>query len=86
MTPSPRGIRLYGAARCHKTQFYLTHLKEKGIEHIFLDVEEDEAAAIELRSLYESGKLNFPTFLIHGKKLRNPRIEELEKWLEKKKP
>lgn len=83
MTSRPPGIRLYGAARCHKTQFYLSYLREQGIEHVFLEVEQEEAAAEELRGLYESGKLNFPTFLIHGKKLRNPRIEVLEKWLEK---
>ena len=77
-------IRVYGAARCHKTQFYLDFFREKQLEVMFLDVEKDQAAAAELRSLYTTGKLNFPTILLNGKKLRNPRIEELEKWLEKK--
>ncbi len=78
------GIRLYGAARCHKTQFYLDYFRQKGLEVIFLDVEQDAAAATELRSFYTTGKLNFPTILVKGKKLRNPRTAELENWLEKK--
>lgn len=78
------GIRLYGAARCHKTQYYLDYFQQRGLDVLFLDVEQDEAAATELRSLYTTGKLNFPTILVKGKKLRNPRTAELEKWLEKK--
>ena len=37
-------------------------------------------AAEELRSLYETGKLNFPTILVNEKKLRNPTDKELIKW------
>jgi arsenate reductase-like glutaredoxin family protein len=79
-----KDLRLYGAARCHKTQFYLEFLKSKDLEFQFLDVEENQQAAEELRSLYNTGKLNFPTILLKGKKLRNPTIPELEKWLIKK--
>lgn len=75
------GIKVYGAARCHKTQFYLNYLKNRNLDFTFLDVEKDPHAATELRSLYTTGRLNFPTILIKGKKLRNPRIEELEKKL-----
>ncbi|MFK7981198.1 MAG: glutaredoxin family protein [Saprospiraceae bacterium] len=77
-------IRVYGAARCHKTQYYLQFLKERNLSFVFLDVEQNEAYAAELRSLYESGKLNFPTIMIKDKKLRNPRDKELEKWLKQK--
>jgi hypothetical protein len=55
---------------------------EKGIEFDFLDVHEDDAAADELRSLYTTGKLNFPTILVGTKKLRNPKFKDLDKWLE----
>jgi len=51
----------------------------------FLDVELNEANAEELRSLYENGKLNFPTITIGEKKLRNPSDTDLKKWIEKSK-
>ncbi len=79
-----KGIRVYGAERCHKTRFYIDFLKKKNLDFVFLDVEKDAEAALELKSLYTTGKLNFPTILVRGKKLRNPRIEELEKWILKK--
>ena len=84
MNTDPPHIRLYGAARCHKSQFYQDFLKQKQLDFVFLDVEEDEAAASQLRGLYSNGKLNFPTLMVRGKKLRNPRVDELEKWLAKK--
>lgn len=77
-------IKLYGAARCHKTQFYISYFQNKNLDFTFLDVEKSEEAAEELRDLYENRKLNFPTILIKDKKLRNPRTDELEKWLKKK--
>ena len=76
-------IKIYGTARCHKTQYYRKYFAAKGLAVVFLDVEQNEAYAAELRSLYESGKLNFPTLVIDGKKLRNPRSEEIEKQLKK---
>ncbi len=76
-------IRVYGAARCHKTQYYLNFLKERNLAFTFLDVEKNEAFANELRSLYQTGRLNFPTLMIKDKKLRNPRDEDLKKWLDK---
>ncbi len=75
-------IKLFGHKDCHKTQTYQRYLKEKGVQFVFLDVHEDDAAASELRSLYTTGKLNFPTILIGTKKLRNPKFDELDKWLE----
>lgn len=76
-------IRVYGAARCHKTQYYLNFLKERNLVFTFLDVEKNEAFAVELRSLYQTGRLNFPTLMIKGKKLRNPTDKDLRKWLAK---
>lgn len=74
-------IKLYGAARCHKTQHYQQYLQERNLEYDFLDVEKNETYAEELRSLYTNGKLNFPTITINSKKLRNPSDEELSKWI-----
>ena len=76
-------ITLYGADRCHKTQHYLRFLKEHQLDFVFLDVEKDEESAKELKSLYTTGRLNFPTITIDAKKLRNPSDAELLKWIEK---
>ena len=57
---------------------------EKNILFTFFDVEENEDDAEALRNLYENRRLNFPTIVIKGKKLRNPNDNELLKWLEKK--
>ncbi len=75
-------VKLFGHKECRKTKIYQSYLREKGIEFVFLDVHEDAAAADELRSLYLTGKLNFPTILVGSKKLRNPKFNELDKWLE----
>lgn len=77
-------INLYGAKRCSKTNFYIDYFRTKNIAINFYDVEENEAYAETLRSLYENRRLNFPTITIAGKKLRNPTLEEIEKWLQKK--
>ena len=76
-------IKLYGAARCHKTQYYQLLLDQTELTYDFMDVELDENHAEALRSLYENRKLHFPTITIGKKKLRNPSKEVLIKWLEK---
>lgn len=76
-------VKLYGTVRCHKTKYYQKLLESWNVEFVFLDVEKNENFAMELRGLYDSGKLNFPTITIGTKKLRNPKKEELEKWLTK---
>lgn len=76
-------IKLYGADRCHKTQYYLRFLAAQKLDVVFLDVEKSEEYANELRSLYTNGKLNFPTITIDSKKLRNPSDKELQKWIDK---
>lgn len=76
-------IKLYGAERCHKTRFYKDLLSQLDKEFEFMDVEQDLEKAEELRDLYESRRLNFPTLTIGKKRLRNPNREELIKWLNK---
>lgn len=76
-------IKLFGTAGCHKTQYYQTYLEATKLPYQFLDVEQNEDHAEELRGLYENRKLNFPTITIGKKKLRNPAKEDLEKWLNK---
>lgn len=75
-------IKLFGHRECHKTKIYQSYLKEKGIDFVFLDVRDDQAAADELRSLYSNGKLNFPTILVGTKRLRNPKFKDLDRWLQ----
>ena len=72
-------IKLYGAQRCHKTNYYKALLNETRLPYQFLDVEVSTDSAEELRNLYENNKLNFPTITIGKKKLRNPYKEELIK-------
>ena len=76
-------IKLFGAERCHKTNYYQAFLSNLNLDYIFLDVEMHEEAAEELRLLYENRKLNFPTITIGEKKLRNPSDKDLLKWLRK---
>lgn len=76
-------IKLYGAQRCHKTQYYQNYLKTRNISYAFFDVKKNELYAEELRNLYENRRLNFPTITIGKKRLRNPTDKELNKWLQK---
>lgn len=76
-------IKLYGADHCHKTNYYKILLDKIGLPYQFLDVENNDDHAEELRDLYENRKLNFPTITIGKKKLRNPYKEELHKWINK---
>lgn len=76
-------IKLYGTERCHKTQYYKTFFQTRNLDYAFLDIEQNQDFAEELRNLYENGKLNFPTITIGKKKLRNPTDKELNKWLDK---
>ncbi len=76
-------IKLYGAERCHKSQYYKRYLEDLNLDYKFLDVELSEGNAEELKNLYENRKLNFPTITIGEKKLRNPSDKDLKKWIEK---
>lgn len=78
-------IILYGAQRCSKTRFYQDWLKEHHCAFTFKDVEQSKEAEVELRALYDTGRLNFPTLMIGDKKLRNPSESTLQKWLSKAK-
>ncbi len=74
-------IKLFGSKDCHKTKFYRDYLNEKCVQFIFVDVLNDSKGATELRALYENKKLNFPTLLIGTKRLRNPKLKDVDKWL-----
>tara|TARA_B100000809_G_C15137276_1_gene531230 strand:- start:1992 stop:2246 length:255 start_codon:yes stop_codon:yes gene_type:complete len=77
-------VVLYGSNACHKTKYYMDYLSKIKIEYVFYDVIKDIDSAADLRRLYETDKLNFPTILIGDKKLRNPSDNDLNRWLAKK--
>lgn len=74
-------IILFGSENCHKTLYYKAYLTKRNIEFTYKDVIQDNKAAFELRNLYETRRLNFPTLLMNGKKIRNPSDKSLEKHL-----
>ena len=76
-------IKLYGAERCHKTQYYKEFFETRNLDYTFLDVEQNAFFAEELERLYENKKRNFPTITIGKKKLRNPTDKELDLWVTK---
>ena len=76
-------IKLYGVEDCHKTAYYKMLLDKTKLPYLFLDVLQNKDHAEELRDLYEKRNLNFPTITIGKKKLRNPKKEDLQKWINK---
>lgn len=81
---SHQHVRLYGARGCHKSRFYEDALKERGVPYDFRDVEADKEAARELSAIFgadPAGHTRYPTFLIKGKRLRNPRLRDLDRAL-----
>ncbi|SFC84591.1 glutaredoxin family protein [Algibacter pectinivorans] len=76
-------IKLYGANRCHKTQYYKRYLKGLNVNYSFLDVELNNAFAEELLALYTNRKLNFPTLGIGQKRLKKTSDTELKKGINK---
>ena len=76
-------IKLYGTENCHKTQYYKRFLETRNLDYAFLDVNKNKTFAEELRNLYTTRKLNFPTITIFDKKLRNPSDKDLQKWINK---
>ncbi len=73
-------ITLFGELRCHKTRFYQGALEERGLSYEMAEVDKDPAAARRLIALTGSAD-KFPTFQIKGRKLRNPKLPDLDKAL-----
>lgn len=80
-TESLAPVRLYGSAECFKTRVYADFLAKRDVSFTLRDVEHDECAADELRSLYSDGDLKFPTLLVQDKRLRNPDMRALDRAL-----
>ena len=72
---------LYGTHWCPKTSGFSHYLQREWVDFTFKNVEEDEAAAQEVKDQYE-GKLKFPVLNIGDEWLKNPSIPELRKVLQ----
>lgn len=73
-------VTLFGEIRCPKTRFYQALLDERGVDYELAEVDSDENAARRLTELTGS-PAKFPTFSIMGRKVRNPKPEDLDKAL-----
>lgn len=73
-------ITLFGEIRCPKTRFYQAALEERGLAYEMAEVDKDADAAHRLTALVGSAD-KFPTFEIKGRKLRNPKLPDLDKEL-----
>lgn len=73
-------ITLFGEVRCHKTRYYMDALEERGLAYELAEVDRDETARQRLADLV-GDPTKFPTFEIKGRKLRNPKLPDLDKRL-----
>jgi len=76
-------VKVYGADWCHDTQDTLQHLKELGVAHTYINVEEDAQAAEWVRR-HNDGKERKPTLDLAGQVLSVPTNRELESALREK--
>ncbi len=76
-------VKVYGAEWCHDTQDTLKHLKELGVAHVYIDVEQDEQASAWVKQ-HNDGKERKPTLDIAGQVLSVPTNRELESALREK--
>lgn len=73
-------VVLFGEIRCPKTRYYQALLEERDVAYEMAEVDKDASAAERLIALTGSAT-KFPTFSINGRKVRNPKPEELDKEL-----
>lgn len=73
-------ITLFGEVRCPKTRFYQAALEERSLPYEMAEVDKDPNAGERLTALTGSAA-KFPTFAIKGRKVRNPKLPELDKEL-----
>jgi arsenate reductase-like glutaredoxin family protein len=73
-------VTLFGETRCAKTRFYRAALVERGVAFELAEVDKDQIAAQRLVSLTGSAE-KFPTLEIKGRKVRNPKLADLDKEL-----
>jgi len=77
-------LQLYGTDWCLKSTAIRNYLQSRWIEFDDFNVELDVEAEQRVRGLYE-GKLKFPVLIYEGEHLKNPKIPELNVFLDKHK-
>ena len=77
MAESKPQIRVYGAGWCPSTTRTLQYLKQKGIEHEFIDVEADPKASAWVKE-QNNGREKKPTVDVAGRVLSEPSNQELQ--------
>ena len=76
-------IKVYGAGWCGDTQRTLEHLRELGVAHKYINVEQDAQAAAWVRE-HNDGKERKPTLDLAGQILTEPSSRELDSALREK--
>lgn len=76
-------VKVYGADWCGDTQRTLEHLRELGVAHKYINVEEDARASAWVKE-HNEGKEIKPTLDIGGQVLSTPSNRELESALREK--
>ena len=76
-------VKVYGADWCHDTQDTLKHLKELGVAHTYINVEQDAQASAWVKQ-HNDGKERKPTLDVAGQVLSVPTDRELDSALREK--
>jgi mycoredoxin len=80
ITPVQNEIIVYGTTWCGMTQMIRRFLDRLDIQYRYLDIEEDDGAANQLKWL-TGGYTSHPTVVIDGQTLVEPDLEEFERAL-----
>ena len=73
-------LKLYGTTWCLKSANLRNFLQSRWVDFEDFNVETDEEAAESVKRLY-NGVLKFPTLTYGEEFLKNPKIDELKKFL-----
>ena len=76
-------VKVYGADWCGDTQQTLNHLRELGVAHRYVNIEQDEEARAWVRE-HNEGKERKPTLDVAGQVLSVPTTRELDSALREK--
>jgi len=76
-------IVVYGADWCGMTQNTLAHLKQRGVDYKYIDIDKDRKAA-EWVAAENDGKEKKPTLDVDGEVLTQPTNHELDRVLRSK--
>ncbi len=76
-------VKVYGADWCEDTQHTLKHLRDLGVAHRYVNIEQDEQARAWVRE-HNDGRERKPTLDVAGQVLSVPTDRELDSALREK--